>query len=380
MATGKISRLPREIREQVNERLAAGEPGKRLVAWLNELPAVRAMLAAEFDGAAINEQNLTNWKQGGFRDWRMDQEVAAFNQAAVGAKVPVVTTEQLSTVLAIRYLTVVREWQQSPMPSERRWRKLRVILRDVLKLQQGEHCEQRLELGGKRLEFDRERLELQREQLAERKETADRRALLGVLVASRKWPEVTEAFAWAFRLYKERKEARTEEKKSELGPIKVNQGGKIFHEEEQTKLASCPSASRRGPSRTGRCPASELAGQRPALPVMVARMDENLAQLKPIKVDQGDIFSGARVCDPQEPPNEQGAAIQSKSRPPCERSCGSQTRAPGAGFLGTTGHFSRTRTIRPYKASAFVARARAPCLVARQPEQVVVKGYDCKFF
>ena len=78
MATGKISRLPREIREQLNQRMVGGEPGKRLVIWLNELPAVRALLAAEFDGAAINEQNLTNWKQGGFRDWRMEQEVAAF--------------------------------------------------------------------------------------------------------------------------------------------------------------------------------------------------------------------------------------------------------------------------------------------------------------
>src|SRR5882724_10428162 len=80
MATGKISRLPREIREQLNQRLDWGEPGKRLVAWLNELPAVRTLLAAEFGGATINEQNLTNWKQGGFREWRMQQEVAAWGR------------------------------------------------------------------------------------------------------------------------------------------------------------------------------------------------------------------------------------------------------------------------------------------------------------
>jgi len=77
MATGKIARLPREIREQVNRRLEDGEPGNRLVAWLNELPAVRALLAAEFGGGVIKEQNLTNWKQGGYRDWRMEREVAA---------------------------------------------------------------------------------------------------------------------------------------------------------------------------------------------------------------------------------------------------------------------------------------------------------------
>jgi len=77
MATGKISRLLREIREQVNQKLDAGEPGNRLVAWLNELPAVRVLLAAEFGGGAINEQNLTNWKQGGFREWRMEQAASA---------------------------------------------------------------------------------------------------------------------------------------------------------------------------------------------------------------------------------------------------------------------------------------------------------------
>jgi len=32
---GKIARIPLEIREQLNCRLADGEPGNRLVEWLN---------------------------------------------------------------------------------------------------------------------------------------------------------------------------------------------------------------------------------------------------------------------------------------------------------------------------------------------------------
>ena len=140
MATGKISRLPREIREQLNRKLDDGGPGNRLVDWLNEVPAVQALLAAEFDGAAINEQNLTNWKQGGFREWRMEQEVQGFTQQPAG--VPVVTPEQLSTIVAVRYLAAVREWQQSPVPAERRWRQMRVILQDVRKAQRGEPREQ----------------------------------------------------------------------------------------------------------------------------------------------------------------------------------------------------------------------------------------------
>jgi len=236
MATGKIARLPREIREQLNQRLDGGEPGNRLVAWLNELPEVRALLAAEFGGGVIKEQNLSNWKQGGFRDWRMRREIAAlgmvnaegeetFNaqhstlnvqgdgkfdgqqDGAEGRPTPV-TAEQLATVVAVRYLVLIREWMQSPMPAERRWRQLRVILRDVLKLQRGEHREQRLELDWERLEFAMERFE-------EGKLADERRAMIGFLVAARQWPEVQEALASAFRLFQERKGA-------ELGAIKVN--------------------------------------------------------------------------------------------------------------------------------------------------------------
>ena len=37
---GKIGRLPEEIRNRLNIRLAQGEMGDELVEWLNGLPAV----------------------------------------------------------------------------------------------------------------------------------------------------------------------------------------------------------------------------------------------------------------------------------------------------------------------------------------------------
>jgi hypothetical protein len=213
MATGKISRLPREIREQVNQRLDDGVPGKRLVAWLNELPEVRALLASEFGGAAINEQNLTNWKQGGFREWRMREEARVFVESASGAEVPpVVTTEQLSTVVAARYLVAVREWQQSSKPEERRFRRWRMILQDVMKLR-GQ------ELSAKRLALDWERLEW-------RQKTQARQAMVGMLREMETWPEVRSAFQEAFGCYERRKteEARMQVNEAKLGQIKVNQG------------------------------------------------------------------------------------------------------------------------------------------------------------
>src|SRR3954453_8512494 len=68
--TGKIARLPREIRQELNQRLCKEETGASLVGWLNGLPEVQAILDAQFNGAPIREQNLSEWRKGGYVDWR----------------------------------------------------------------------------------------------------------------------------------------------------------------------------------------------------------------------------------------------------------------------------------------------------------------------
>jgi hypothetical protein len=64
--TGKIARLPFEVRTAVNEKLRDG------VAYL----AIAKWLFDEGHGkpGEINEQNLTNWKDGGHQDWLKEQE------------------------------------------------------------------------------------------------------------------------------------------------------------------------------------------------------------------------------------------------------------------------------------------------------------------
>lgn len=71
---GKIARLPRAVRDELNRRLENGEAGTQLVEWLNALPEVQAVLAAQFGGREITEQNLSVWKQGGFADWERHEE------------------------------------------------------------------------------------------------------------------------------------------------------------------------------------------------------------------------------------------------------------------------------------------------------------------
>lgn len=71
---GKIARLPRHIRDQLNHRLDDGEQGTRLVEWLNSQDDVKLVLEQDFDARPITEQNLAEWKQGGFLDWQKHQE------------------------------------------------------------------------------------------------------------------------------------------------------------------------------------------------------------------------------------------------------------------------------------------------------------------
>ena len=75
--TGKIARLPCPVREELNKRLESAEPGGEVLAWLNGLPEVRAILGTEFGGSPITKQNLSHWRQNGYRDWLARQDLRA---------------------------------------------------------------------------------------------------------------------------------------------------------------------------------------------------------------------------------------------------------------------------------------------------------------
>jgi len=72
--TGKIARLPKAIRDRLNQQMQDGVPGKDLVRWLNGHFEVRDVLLEHFNARDITEQNLSEWKQGGFQDWLKHQE------------------------------------------------------------------------------------------------------------------------------------------------------------------------------------------------------------------------------------------------------------------------------------------------------------------
>src|ERR1700723_3658556 len=117
---GKIARLPRETRELLNVRLNNGEEGKALVVWLNGLPEAQAVLAAKFEGRAISEQNLSEWKKGGYEDWVRHQESCAYagmlgemagdlEKEAGESRLE----EHLATLLAMSLARLLREAEES---------------------------------------------------------------------------------------------------------------------------------------------------------------------------------------------------------------------------------------------------------------------------
>ncbi len=181
-----------DIREQLNRRLQDGEIGKELVVWLNSVPEVQAVLKAEFGDRPVNEPNLSDWRTGGYEDWRVHQEtMQQVNQLVANAKELGGTSqtplsELLATCLAARYAVELSrltapgtprggtrptaeaegdgvcgtQGPESPAVIDRRYKEvegnggcdfevLRKLCRDVLALR-------RLDLAAQRLRIERE--------------------------------------------------------------------------------------------------------------------------------------------------------------------------------------------------------------------------------
>jgi hypothetical protein len=164
---GKIARLPREIRDELNRRLENGEQGGSLLAWLNALPEVKATLARDFGGSAISKQNLCEWRAGGFAEWQARQETLdqARELAADAGEITAATdgklTDHLATVLAVRYASALAGWNGEVTDEFRKkLRALRGLCQDIVELRRGDH-------SGARLKMERERLERVREKTEE---------------------------------------------------------------------------------------------------------------------------------------------------------------------------------------------------------------------
>ena len=153
---GKIARLPLDLRQELNRRLLDGEPGGSLLDWLNALPEVLAVLAADFQGRPIHAQNLTNWRQGGYRAWVTQQEALELAQRQDAATVEFQSegrpplADTLATLVAARYAVAARQVVQAEGAEV--WQALRQVCADVADLRRGDYRSARLRL--EREQFD----------------------------------------------------------------------------------------------------------------------------------------------------------------------------------------------------------------------------------
>ena len=173
---GKIARLPREIRQRLNERLSEGEKARGLVSWLNKLPEVQAILKARFAGAPIREQNISEWRQGGYVDWRQRRaaiEVAVGLGKGAGQEKQEPSgkptlNEALALWLMREYAVATRELAESG-DAEKQAR-LREMSAGLMRLRRVERQAAKLKLAWKKFAWEKKREAMRRARRQEERE------------------------------------------------------------------------------------------------------------------------------------------------------------------------------------------------------------------
>jgi hypothetical protein len=148
--TGKIGRLPGAIREEVNIRLREGEKGRVLCGWLNSLPEVQKMLAADFDGKPVREQNLSEWRKNGHQEWLRVQQAGELMERLgtpgneMAKMDPGAVLGTMTTFAAARYVVEMKKLGGRGGDDGQAWNRMREFCQDLVALRRGEYLEQRL--------------------------------------------------------------------------------------------------------------------------------------------------------------------------------------------------------------------------------------------
>jgi hypothetical protein len=188
---GKIARLPRSLRNQLNERLERSEPSPQLLDWLNALPEVQKVVKDHFAGVPISKQNLSEWRQGGFEEWLARQELWAEVRNVedfardLGEDRDNVLADDVATVLAARYAALISKWDgEVDEKFEAKARVLNGLCRGVVRLQRGMH----------RAAKNHRELLQELEEMRQRTRENGKKRLLDQVWAIQREPEVAEAF------------------------------------------------------------------------------------------------------------------------------------------------------------------------------------------
>jgi len=156
----RIARLPECIRREVNRHLEKVETGQQIADWLNTLPEVNALMAAEFDGQPIIEANVVTWELGGYGNWKAHQEAleAAVQFGEDAAEITKAAGGQLADHLALcltaRMAVVLREPPSEGDDTGMQLQRLRQLCADVVALRKGDHNAQWLRIEREKLDSE----------------------------------------------------------------------------------------------------------------------------------------------------------------------------------------------------------------------------------
>jgi hypothetical protein len=155
------------------------------------------VLANEFGGHEINDENLSQWRRGGYRDWEMQQAALAETQRVLseGAELDKVGEKALADKLAAwllgRYAVATRKLIENEDDAAA-WKLLREVCHDLVALRRGDHGAEWLRLEQEKLDLHRRRHAREEKAAQAESETASKPAtpVLSAEEKERRWRQI----------------------------------------------------------------------------------------------------------------------------------------------------------------------------------------------
>jgi len=229
---GKIACLPETVRNELNRRLHDGERGQPLIAWLNDLPDVRQIMKKLFHGKPITAANLSHWRNGGYRDWRLEHEPkppprpewearqrprqpqpcqlqqaqhqhspqpsappaaahAQYTDDSNEVTDPAEVSDRLAVRLGLELTQFAESWLAEATRPRERWRRLRELLAALAQLRRGDHRAANLDMAQDRWQAEVDEREAALEQKSAK---AIKEAALSPMRAARQLPQMAELY------------------------------------------------------------------------------------------------------------------------------------------------------------------------------------------
>ena len=174
--TGKIARLPRDLRIKLNRRLDNGLPSHEILDWLNRDKTVRKILVGQFDSEPISRQNLSAWRTGDYQEWTNRRDAIELMKEVSGDADDIFTeigsendspcfSDKMGLWYAARYLVLAKKVMVTAEKHDldRQEAAMHRIGRQLAHLRRADHSAARIRLQRDRLEFQKSQAEEARE-------------------------------------------------------------------------------------------------------------------------------------------------------------------------------------------------------------------------